>query len=249
MIDRPTHAQSPSTRRLRVIITVSAVMAALAIVTVPVQAQDALPMPEDTGPLEPGTYIDAALGVDLTLTVPEGWQIANGSVEGVGVDLAPLGFVPAGPEGVAFVGFTRFNGEVFDGHCVPPGGDEGAFLEERVAIENSAQGLIDHLVANPYLTTTEPMAVEIGGHSGLRIDAAASVPESECASPESHLWAIPVFGSWVLIDGMAAQYSVIDVDGNVVVIVLERSPDVDVEAFTAQAQPLLDSLVLAAPSE
>jgi hypothetical protein len=217
--------------------------AAFVLSALPVMAQGAMPMPEGTGPLEAGTYVDRSLGVELTLTVPDGWEIANESVDGVGVDLTTTGFIPAGPEGVAFLGFTRFDGEVFDGDCQPANMEEPEYLDQHVAIDDSVQGLVDRLVADPFLTTSEPEPVQIGGHSGLRIDASASVPD-DCATPVTHLWAIPVFGSWNLADGMSAQYNVLDVDGNVVVIVLERSADVDFETFAADASEVLDSVML-----
>ncbi len=205
-------------------------------------------MPQGTGPLAPGTYVDTALGVELTLSVPEGWEIADESVAGVGVDLTTTGFVPSGSEGVAFLGFTRFDGDVFEGDCQPAGMEEPEYLARHVPIDDSVQGLIDHLVAHPFLTTSEPVPVEVGGHSGLQIDASASVPD-DCAAPLVHLWAIPVFGSWNLADGMSAQYRVLDVDGNIIVIVLERSADVDFEAFAADASVVLDSVTLTAGAD
>lgn len=43
---------------------------------------------------------------------------------------------------------------------------------------------------------------------------------------------------------MSAQYQVLDVDGNVIVIVLERSADADFEAFAADAGEVMDSVTL-----
>jgi hypothetical protein len=201
------------------------------------------PLPAGTGPLEPGTYITEALGPSLTFTVGDGWSIGGEAVEGVGVDLVPDPYSYDGPEDRAALGITRSDGEVFEGYCVPAGGDYEAFNQMRTSIEPTAQALADHLAANPYLETSEPVPVEIGGHSGLQLDATASVGD-DCEIPVTFLWAIPVFDNWVLTDGDQGRYHLIDVDGEVVAFVLEGGADVDMEDLASLARPVIDSMIL-----
>ena len=208
-----------------------------------VMAQE--PLPAGTGPLDAGTYSTDALGQTLTLTVGDGWSIGGEAVEGVGVDLVPEPFVYDGPEGFGMLGITRSDGTVFEGYCVPTGGDMEAFHAATKALEPTAEALADHLLADPYLETSEPVAIEIGGYSGLQLDATADVGE-ECEIPGTFLWAIPVFGDWMLRDGQRARYHLIDANGEVVAFVLEAGPDVDIDELAALAQPVLDSVMLEA---
>lgn len=245
--------------RTRATLSSAAILATtLALAPLAVSAQDesepqespdaqavAEPLPEGTGTLEPGTYVTEALGPSLTFTVGDGWSIGGEAVEGVGVDLVPDPYTYDGPEGRAMLGITRSDGEVFEDYCVPADGDYEAFNEARTNIEPTAQALADHLVANPYLETSEPVPVEVGGYSGLQLDASASIGD-ECSSeiPLTFLWAIPVFDNWMLPDGDQGRYHLIDVGGEVVAIVLESGADVDLEELAAIAQPVIDSMVL-----
>jgi hypothetical protein len=197
------------------------------------------PLPAGTGPLAPGTYTDSALGHTLTLTVGDGWSIGGESLEGVGVDLVPEPFTYDGPEGMGFVGITRTDGAVFDPPCVPAGGDPGVFQEEAAtSIEPTAAALAEHLASNPYLETTEPAEIEVAGYGGVQLDAVANVGP-ECEFPATFLWANAM---WRLSDGYQARYHFIDVGGEVVAIVLEASPDVDLDELAAAAAPVIDSM-------
>ncbi len=227
-------------RGCRALLT-GAVGLALTLTPIAVSAQE--PLPEVTGPLEPGTYTDDALGQTLTLTVGEGWSIGGEAVEGVGVDLVPEPFDYEGPTNRAMLGITRSDGTVFEAYCVPAGGDYAAYNEARMNIEPTAQALAEYLAADPYLETTEPVEIEIAGHSGLQFDATASVGE-DCEIPVTYLWAIPVFDNWILGDGDHARYSLIDANGEVVALVLEASADVDLDELASLAQPVIDSITL-----
>jgi hypothetical protein len=201
------------------------------------------PLPAGPGPLEPATYTDSSLGQTLTFTVGEGWSIGGEAVEGVGVDLFPEPFNYGGPEGKGFLGITRSDGVVFESFCVPAGGDYAAFNDARTSIEPTAQALAEHLAANPYLETTEPVEIEIAGYSGVQLDGTAIVGE-DCDPPRTMLWAIPEFDSWTLADGDHARYHFIDAGGEVVAIVLEASADVDLDELAALAAPVIESMVL-----
>jgi hypothetical protein len=209
-------------------------------------AGDPMPLPAGTGPLDPGTYTDSSLGRSLTLTVDEGWSIGGEAVEGVGVDLVPEPFDYDGPEGKGYVGITRSDGVVFESYCAE--GDYESFNDARVSIEPTAQALAEHLAADPYLETTEPIEIEVAGYSGLQIDGSASLGP-ECDPPVAFLWAIPVFDNWMLADGDHARYHFIDAGGEVVAIVLEASGDVDLDELEALAQPVVASMVIEPLSE
>ena len=236
-------SRSRSTRSSRLGVVVALLVVALALALVPAVATAQEPLPEGAGPLEPGTFTTDSLGQVLTLTVGEGWSIGGEATEGVGVDLVPEPFSYDGPETYGMLGITRSDGTVFEGYCLPTGGDMEAFHAATKALEPTAQALADHLMADPYLETSEPVAIEIGGYSGLQLDATAEV-SADCEIPRTFLWAIPVFDNWMLGDGQQARYHLIDANGEVVVFVLEVGPDGDLEELATLAQPVLDSVLL-----
>ena len=53
----------------------------------------------------------------------------------------------------------------------------------------------------------------------------------------------------MLDDGVESEYNIVDVDGIIVVLALERSPDADFEAFRAQAQTVMDSMAFSSTAQ
>ena len=194
----------------------------------------------EVGPLEPGTYADDSLGPEVRFSVAEGWEMTGEPIEEVGVQL--------GQEGVeaAALTITRFPGTVFAEPCVRDEDFDAYFADTQMS-EASAQGFIDRLAANPFLTVEEPTEIELGGWPGLQVDLTSSIPEADCQPPVTFLWELPVVGEFHLVDRESARAIALDVGEDVIIIFVEANPGVDWPAFLEASMPLLESLSITSP--
>ena len=111
-----------------------------------------------------------------------------------------------------------------------------------MSIESTAAAFIEHIASHPAITAGEPVPVEAAGHSGLQLDVSGVDVDDSCMPPWAWLWSLPVVGDYHLSEGTLARVVALDADGQVIVVVLEGTPDGDFEAFVAQGADLLDSL-------
>ena len=95
--------------------------------------------------------------------------------------------------------------------------------EETIDIEASPAGLVGELTANPNLFAGEPTEVEVAGHPGLQVDVTTQQP-MVCDPPVTALWSIPDRGLFMLETGQEARFIPLEVDGQVLVLVIEAFP-------------------------
>jgi hypothetical protein len=218
---------------------------ALIMTLVPATVAAIDPLPGEVGAsLEPGTYVDNSLGFFITFEVGEGWRQGFTPSPQYGIELTTEDHQTwadswSAVDNLATLSLVPFDGEVYaQGYCVPAGGSEDSFLGDLTTIESTPAAMADHLASNPLLEITDPTEVEIAGFSGLALTATAHVGE-DCALPKSMLW-----NGWELVDGFSDRILLLDVNGSMIIAVMETSPDVDLETFAAEAQPVLESLTV-----
>ena len=251
------HRTIPTTLGLLVTLTVAGTTVVLAQDQDPTQEPTPSPMAIPAqGSLEPGTYASTALGPDVAFTIDTGdWAVAGRPIDGLG-----FGLGLSGPGG-QFLDFTRFEGDVYAQPCFVPDeqleGDSGVVAAERwladpvnqAITEATAQGLWEHLEANPYLAVGEPAEVQIGGFTGLQFDLLATVPE-ECFDRDTQLWE-QAGSAWFLSDSDQARVIALDMAGGALLITAESSAasgDYH-EAFLERADALLKTVTITPDSE
>jgi hypothetical protein len=203
----------------------------------------AIPLGQQTGPLEPGTYVDDTIGVDVRFTVGEGWEVSGEPIEEVGTELSFPGV-----QGAATVTITRYTGEAFAEPCFT-GEDVQAYLEDTITTDVSAQAFIEQLSANPFLTVEEPTEVEVGGVPGLQADLTVSIPAEECPDQVTYLWPLPEVQEFHLVDGESARIVALDVGTSFVpVMFIEAYPDVDWPAFLEEAMAVVETMEFGVPA-
>ena len=198
------------------------------------------------GLLEPGTYSSSVLGPEIVITLEDQWVVANAPLRNVGFDLAP-------PSRGQVLIFTGFEGEVFTEPCVASEEPVGRFEAGRVVTawladpanrapaEESPEAFWEFVMANPYLVVEEPVEVEVGGYRGLEADVVASVPE-ECLLRQTNLWPVGTVGPYILRDGVEARYTIVDVDGQLILIAAESAPGADHAALLARAEDVIATI-------
>lgn len=201
----------------------------------PVPSGSPVPVREGTlpaagGPVDPGTYEDWSLGMTLTFTLGDGWAVTPVDA---GYGLALLRRDQ--PE-IAIVTFSTFEGQVYRDPCLAAGDD---VLE----IDPTAAGLAAELMANPSLITSTPEEVTVAGLPALRVEVGTQQPML-CEPPTTSLWAIPPSGAFFLEDGEQASFTMVDVEGTVLVIAVEAWPGADYEALSAAADELVATLTI-----
>lgn len=186
--------------------------------------------------LGPGRYVDTSIGRDISFDLGEGW-ISDGPIPDDG--LAIVRDEPGAP----YLYIGQFLGQVFPPGCLT--GDEEqdqAFADGITTIDATAAAFMEHLTAMPELTATEPVATEVAGFPGLQLDVTAVEVDPACMPPWAWLWVLPVSGDYHFSDGTVARVVALDADEQVVVVVMEASPEADMDAFLAQGADILASM-------
>jgi hypothetical protein len=185
--------------------------------------------------LEPGRYVDTSLGREITFEVDDGWT-SQGAIPGAGVALIK------DPEAGPYIAIVPFDGTVFTHPCrTPENADD--FGPDLTRLDATPEAFLDHLAAHPFLAVTEPVAVEVGGLSGLQVDVTTSVPD-DCDPPWAWLWVLPVVNDYHLTEDVAARVLALDGGDDVVVLVSEVGADSDVASLTETAMSVFESIEL-----
>ena len=116
----------------------------------------------------------------------------------------------------------------------------------RRASTPTPEAFLAHLAAHPFLTVTEPVAVEVGGLSGLQVDVTTSVPD-DCDPPWAWLWVLPVVNDYHLTEDVAARVLALDGGDDVVVLVSEVGADSESAALTETAMSVFESIEFGEP--
>ena len=184
------------------------------------------------GELPPGTYTYHGFGTDLTLTTTTWWfsQLFD--------DIPAFALLDSKLGGGVF-GF-RFSGEVFADPC-----DFGS----ASTIGSSAADVIAWLADRPFLTTSDPIAVEYGGEPGFQVDVSAVTLPADCDDPPwVLLFPLPVVGDFHFEASSVARVVAQDVNGETILFIAESFGGLP-EVFLPQAQGVLDSIVWSTGAE
>jgi hypothetical protein len=120
------------------------------------------------------------------------------------------------------------------------------WIEFTLAGPDTVDGWIDSMATQPRLIITEPTPIELGGAAGMAVDARVSDQASGNCSAGPNVRCFTLFqnpgaGVWEVVENQPSRVWVVDVDGEVVLIVTdaqERSFD----AWIAVVEPLLQTL-------
>jgi hypothetical protein len=196
----------------------------------------ALPLSETEGgtTLEPGRYTDSAIGQTLTFEIGDDWILAGPPIPGVGFALIRE------ESGSPYLGVAGFDGVVFSDPCLTAK-NAATFGPAPEPVEATAEALVSHIAAHPFVTATEPIAVEVAGYPGFAIEVTVSVP-LECEPAWAWLWVLPVVNDYHLADGQLARIVAFDAPRGVIVTSAEVFADGDIDSFAAETTALLDSL-------
>jgi hypothetical protein len=160
-------------------------------------------------PLEPGEYTTMTAGVPITFTMPEGWAMEN-------IDQLGAAWIPAELQETGYISIARWEGQVFEDPCM---------TQPAVDIEQTATALIDWLAANPNVEATPVESATVGGVDGQRVVIVPNVP-AECVDPPwLALVALPVVGDYHLTAGTTGEFTAVEKDGTVLLIVSESATE------------------------
>jgi hypothetical protein len=210
-----------------------------AATTTAAAGQGLQPLPAG-GPLEPAGYRTTAFEPAASFRVALGWEVPEAETPGaitLGRDVdstAPF-------EG-RYLTFLRV-GQVFANPLLTDeqlAGNQGKYLRPVPA------DLVGWLRSHPYLETSTPKKVRIGGLAGLRVDATVKdlpAQPDTCvdANPRQCVFLFPFPDSrdvWNAFAASTIRYVVLDSDGPPLVIAVE-APEKERAAFLAQAEKVL----------
>jgi hypothetical protein len=167
--------------------------------------------------------------------VPEGRFASQGDIPEAGFDLIRASGAPSAMTVLAF------SGEYFADACDPEAG--------VATTEATADAFMAFLTDRDGIVVDEPpKPVTVAGYDGLVVDLHTELPEP-CASnepPWTWLWTMPVFGDFHFIDDERARVIALDVEGQVLVIVIESYPDANHDDFLEDALSIVESMEIEA---
>ena len=182
------------------------------------------PLPAEGQPLRPGEYSSGKkYEPTFSFEVGKGWST---------LELLPPDGFAIGTQGESIVGFTMFVEEVFK-----PGTQK---------VVEAPEDLVGWFQDHPYLKTSKPEPVRVGGIKGEQFDLVVEAPEDyygQCGSADC-------MDIWMLSNGEALWFKepfkirlviLEDVKGNTVVIDIQ-SPPTEVDEFVPEAQKVVDSV-------
>ena len=177
--------------------------------------------PGDVAPLEPGTYVtgDPFL-VPMTFTVPAGWVGRMGGP--YAVQLGPA----AAPDTLWF--------HIFDKVYADPCHDHETLLDPLPG--PSVDELADALAGLPGLSATAPTDITLAGLPGKQVTLTAPATGDPC-----RVWELPLGATNDMFPGEQQRVSIVDVNGQRLVIDDTQPPGYPAEA-KAQVEAIVDSI-------
>jgi len=191
------------------------------------QQEEAKPRPlpaEDGQPLRPGEYSSGKYKPTFSFEVGKGWSTLE--------LLPPDGFALSTQGETRWMGFTMFIEEVFK-----PGTQK---------VVEAPEDMVGWFQDHPYLKTSEPEPVTVGGIKGEQFDLVVEAPEDyygQCGSADC-------MDIWMLSTGEALWFKepfktrlviLEDVKGNTVVIDINALPS-EFDEFVPEAEKVLDTV-------
>jgi hypothetical protein len=120
--------------------------------------------------------------------------------------------------------------------------------QKKLPAPENAEEWVSWLQSHPNLQTSKPVSVSVGGASGMRIDVTtSSMPENY---PRKFCGERPCVPLYPLSDdrgiigneGSKYRFVIVDVEGKTVVIDVTSPQDIDFDAFSPEAQKVLDTV-------
>ena len=200
------------------------------------EADTVTPFP-DSGELDPGTYLVTGYTVPFEITVPGGWQTADGA--------NLLKDDPNRPdEGAVFLTF-------WPADYVPT--DACAWGGAMVKVDPTAEAFVDAMTAQTSTVSTPPVEVEVGDYSGFEFDHAVEgdVDITHCNGGKFcvHSEQAQSCGRWYSAPSERETYRVVDLNGERAVIAVGQFHESIDPALTEEARAIFDSIVFVAPDE
>ena len=192
------------------------------------QQEEAKPRPlpaEDGQTLRPGEYSSGKkYKPSFSFEVGKGWSTLE--------MLPPDGFAIGTHGETRWIGFTTFVEEVFK-----PGTQK---------VVKAPEDLVEWFQDHPYLNTSEPEPVTVGGIKGEQFDLVVEAPEDyygQCGSADCmDVWMLSTGEALWFVEGIKTHLVILeDVEGNTVVIDINTSPG-EFDEFMPEAQKVVDSV-------
>jgi hypothetical protein len=183
------------------------------------------PLPAEEGqPLRPGEYRSGEYKPSFSFEVGKGWSTLE--------LIPPDGFAISRQGETRWMGFTMFIEEVFK-----PG------TQKVVTAPDDMVGWFEN---HPYLKTSKPESVSVGGVEGKQIDVVLEAPEDyygQCGSGDCmDMWMLSTGEALWFVEGIKTRLIILeDVKGNTVVIDINTSPG-EFDEFMPEAQKVVDSV-------
>ena len=191
------------------------------------QQEEAKPRPlpaEEGQALRPGEYSSGEFKPSFSFEVPKGWSTS---------ELIPPDTFSLSTQGeTKGMGFTMFIKEIYK-----PG------TQKVVKAPDDMVGWFEH---HPYLKTSAPEGVTVGGVEGKQIDVTLEAPEDyygQCGSGDCmDMWMLSTGEAlWFVEEAKVRLVILEDVEGNTVIIDIGSSP-AEFNEFMPEAQNVLDSI-------
>ena len=180
---------------------------------------------EDGQTLRPGEYSSGKkYKPSFSFEVGKGWSTLE--------MLPPDGFAIGTHGETRWIGFTMFVEEVFK-----PGTQK---------VVKAPEDLVEWFQDHPYLNTSEPEPVTVGGIKGEQFDLVVEAPEDyygQCGSADCmDVWMLSTGEALWFVEGIKTHLVILeDVEGNTVVIDINTSPG-EFDEFMPEAQKVVDSV-------
>src|SRR5215217_3764005 len=184
------------------------------------------PLPQDPQALSPGEYHSVTFKPSLSFKVVKGWEIAAEQLS----EFINLGY--EGGTGVNYLSFANVK-EVFK-----PG---------TLEMVDAPKDLVGWLQHHPYLKTSKPQPVTVGGVKGEQLDVLVELPKDYSVDPECSdcLDIAPLSNDQeaaIFMEVNKRKVIVLeDVKGDTVMIWFAAPPD-EFDEFAPEAQKVVDSV-------
>src|SRR5215210_7710861 len=186
------------------------------------------PLPQDPQALSPGEYHSVTFKPSLSFKVGKGWEIAAEQLS----EYINLGY--EGGIETHYLAFANVK-EVFK-----PG---------TLEMVDAPKDLVGWLQHHPYLKTSKPQPVTVGGVKGVQLEVLVEVPKDYAVDPECDpgecLDIAPLSNDQAAANFMAVNKRKVivleDVKGDTVMIWFAAPPD-EFDEFAPEAQKVVDSV-------
>jgi hypothetical protein len=188
------------------------------------------PLPEAGQPMRPGEYRPGEFEPSLSFRVGKGWSTFD--------PIASVAFALSSQGETRWVGFTN----VQEVHKPPA---KGTSTGESTVVK-APEDLVGWFQDHPYLKTSKPQSVTVGGVKGKQFDVVVEVPEGyygECGSDCMDIYRLNGEETVGFEDGNKTRIIVLeDVKGETVALDIGVSEASEFDEFMPEAQKVVDTV-------